>query len=123
LFSVGVKTPTEQTVLLKKVFLRKLDFFIFVSRSLPGWPNAVVVCRPPFSFPLIVRRLILHAVNIRCLCCPPLSLSDIAVAAHCHHHCPLLPCFAAAAIIATLLSLPSLTALSCPSPLQSAPQS
>jgi hypothetical protein len=29
----GAKTPTGQTVSLKKVFLRKLDFFIFVSRS------------------------------------------------------------------------------------------
>jgi hypothetical protein len=35
---VGAKTPTGQTVLLKKVFFHKLDFFIFVSRSLPGWP-------------------------------------------------------------------------------------
>jgi hypothetical protein len=120
---VGAKIPTGQTVLLKKVFLRKLDFFIFVSRSLPGWPNAVVVCRPPSSFPFVVRRLILHAVVIRHLCRLPLSLSAIAVAAHHHHCCPLPPCSATAAIIATLLSPPSLTALSCPSLLQSAAQS
>jgi hypothetical protein len=31
----GAKNPTGQTVLLKKVFLHKLDFFIF-SHSLPG---------------------------------------------------------------------------------------
>jgi hypothetical protein len=116
LFSAGAKTPTGQTVLLKKVFLRKLNFFIFVSRSLHGWPNAIVVCRPLSSFPLVVRRLILHAIIICCLHCPPLSLSAVAVVVHRRHRCPPPPSSAAAAIIATPLSLPSLAACSYPSP-------
>ncbi len=62
----GAKTPTGQTVLLKKVFLHKLNFFILVSCSLPGWPNAVVVCHPLSSSPC-------HS--------PPLNLA-------CHHHLP-----------------------------------
>jgi hypothetical protein len=111
----GAKTPTGQTVLLKKVFVRKLDFFIFVSRSLPGWPNAVVVCRPPSSFPLVVRRLTLHAVIIRHLRRPPLSSSAIAVVAHCRHCRSPPPCSAPAAIIATLLSLPPVAARFFPS--------
>jgi hypothetical protein len=86
----GAKTPTGLTVSLKKVFLHKLDFFIFVSRSLPGWPYAGVVCRPPSSFPLVVRCLTLHAVIIRRLRCPPLSLSAIAIITH-HRHCHLPP--------------------------------
>jgi hypothetical protein len=107
----------------EKVVLRKLNFFIFVSHSLPGWPNAVVVCRPPSSSPLVVRCSILRAVVIRHLCCPPLSSSAIAVLAHHCHRCPPPPYSAAASIITTPLSLPSLTALSRPSPLQSATQS
>jgi hypothetical protein len=115
LFLAGAKTSTGQTVLLKKVILHKLDFFIFVSCSLPGWPNAVVVCRPPSSFPLVVRRSTLHAVIIHRLCRPPLSSSAIAVVAHRRHHYPPPPCSTATAIIATLLSLPSLAACSFPS--------
>jgi hypothetical protein len=112
----GAKTPTGQTILLKKVFLRKLDFFIFVSRSLPGWPNAVVVCRLLSSFPLVVRHSILHAITIRHLCRPPLSSSAVAVVIH-HRHChPPPPPSTAAAIIATLLSPPSLATHSFPSP-------
>jgi hypothetical protein len=120
---VGSKTPTGQTVSLKKVFLRKLNFFIFVSRSLLGWPNAIVVCRLPSSSPLVVCCSILCAVVIRRLCCPPLPLPTIAVLAHCrHHHLPP-PFSAATSIITTPLFLLSLTALSCPFPLQSATQS
>ncbi len=119
---MGSKTPTGQTVLLKKVFLCKLNFFIFVSRSLPSWPNAVVVCRPPSSSPLVVCHSILRAVIIRRLCCPPLSSSAIAVLAHHRHHCLPPPYSAAVSIITTPLSLPSLTALTCPSPSQSAAQ-
>ncbi len=117
-----MKTPTGQTVLLKKI-LRKFDLFIFVSRSLPCWPNAIVVCRPPSSFPLVVCRLISCAVVICRLHRPPLSSSAIAVVAYRRHPHPPPPCSAAAAIITTLLSPPSLTALSSPSPLQSAAQS
>jgi hypothetical protein len=79
----GARNPTGQTVSLKKAFLRKLEFFIF-SRSLPDGlisllSNAVVVCRLFFSFPLIVCRLILHAVVVCRLCRPPLSLSTVTV--------------------------------------------
>jgi hypothetical protein len=116
LFLARAKTPTRQTVLLKKVFLRKLDFFIFVSRSLPGWPNAVVVCHPPSSFLLVVRRLTLHAVIICHLSCLPLLLSTIAIVAHHRHRHPPPPCSAITAIIATLLSLPSFATRSCSSP-------
>jgi hypothetical protein len=46
----GVKNPTGQTVLLKKGFLHKLDFFIF-SRSLLGvralMPLLFAACSPP----------------------------------------------------------------------------
>ncbi len=70
--------------MLKKVFLHKLDFFIFVSRSLPGWPNAVVVCRPLSSFFLVVRCLICmpssSATFIVCCCCHPPSLSSSTAA-------------------------------------------
>jgi hypothetical protein len=115
LFLAGAKTPTGQTILLKKVFLRKLYFFIFVSHSLPGWPNAVVVCHPPSSFPLVVHCLTLHAIIICCLPCQPLLSSAIAAFVDCHHCCPPLPCSATAAIITTSLSLPSLAARSFPS--------
>ncbi len=78
----GAKNPTGQTVLLKKDYLRKLEFFIF-SRSLPGGlillSNAVVVCHQFSSFPLIVRRPILRAVIICHLCRPPLSSSAVAI--------------------------------------------
>jgi hypothetical protein len=116
-FLVGAKTSTGQTVLLKKVFLRKLDFFIFVSCSLPGWPYAVVVCRPVSSLHLVVRRSILRAVIIRRLSCPPLSLSAVAVVVHHRHRCPPPPSSATAAIITTPLSPPSLATRSFPSPL------
>jgi hypothetical protein len=112
----GAKTPTGQTVSLKKVFLHKLDFYIFVSRSLPGWPYAIVVCPSLSSFPLVVRRSILHAIIIRCLRHPPLSLAAVAVVVHCCHPCPPPPPSATAAIIATPLSLPSLPTRSSSSP-------
>jgi hypothetical protein len=115
LFSAGAKTPTGQTVSLKKVSLRKLDFFIFVSRSLPSWPNAIVVCRLPSSFPIVVRCLTLHAVIICRLRHLPLSAPAIAVVTHRRHRCPPPLCSIAAAILATLLSLPSLAARSFPS--------
>ncbi len=93
----GAKNPTGQTVLLKKVFLRELNLLIF-SRSLPSGlisllSNAVVVCHPLSSFPLVVRHPILHAVVVHHLCCPPLSSSTVTIVVVC---CRLLP----------LLSLP-----------------
>jgi hypothetical protein len=36
----GSKNSNRTDHIAEKVFLRKLDFFIFVSRSLPGWPAA-----------------------------------------------------------------------------------
>ncbi len=79
----GVKNPTGLTVSLKKVFLRKLEFFIF-SCSLPGklvslLSNAVVVRRPFSSFPLVDRRPISRAVVVRRLRRPPLSSSAVTV--------------------------------------------
>jgi hypothetical protein len=79
----GAKNPTGQTVLLKKFFLRKLNFFIF-SCSLPSGlisllSNAIVVCRL-----FIVRQPILRAVIVR-LRQPPLSLFAVAVVIF-HHH-------------------------------------
>jgi hypothetical protein len=50
-------------------------------------PNAVVVCCPLSSFALVVHRLILRAVVICRLCCPPLSLSTLAAIA-CSLHPP-----------------------------------
>ncbi len=90
---------------MKKVFLCKLTFFIF-SRSLPGGlisllSNAVVVCRPFSSFPLVVRCPISHAVVsglsstafvVRRCCCPPSpSSSSVTVNVHCRHDPPLQP--------------------------------
>jgi hypothetical protein len=118
----GAKTPTGQTVLLKKVFLCKLDFFFFASRSLPGWPNDIVGFCPPSSFSLVVRRSILHAVII-CRLRHLLLLSSAS---------PLLP---TATIIvcrrhvlppqpsAPLYCLSAVSAHSPPSPSQSAAQS
>jgi hypothetical protein len=100
----------------KSHFLRKLDFFVFVSGSLPGWPYAIVVCCPLSSFHLKVRHLILPAVIIRRCHRLPLLLFAFSVVVHCRHHCLPPPSSAAAAIIATLLSPPSLAALFCPSP-------
>jgi hypothetical protein len=92
-------------VLLKKVFLPKLNFFIF-SHSLPGGlirllSNAVVVCRPLSSFPLVVRCLILCAVILHHLRCPPLSSSTAAVVVIHRCCCTPPPSSAAAAVIAT----------------------
>jgi hypothetical protein len=120
---------------LQKVFLGKLNLFIF-SPSLHGGfisllSNAVVVCRPLSSFPLIVHRPILHAVVVRRICRPPLSSSAIAVVVVCRHHCPPPSSSASAAIIATpclhrllppalvlpLCSLPPNLACHCRSPL------
>jgi hypothetical protein len=86
---VGAKTPTGQTVSLKKVFLHKPNLFTF-SRSLPGGPNAVVVCCSLSSLLLVARHWILHAVIIRPLCCLPLSSS-----ACCHRPPPRPSLFAA----------------------------
>jgi hypothetical protein len=100
-----VKNPTGQIVLLKKVFLRKLDFFNF-SHSLPGRPsllsNAVVVRRPLSSFPLVVHRPILRTVVVRRLHPLPLLSSTVAVVVVCRHRCPPPPSSAVAAVIATL---------------------
>jgi hypothetical protein len=70
----GAKNPT---CIAEKVFLLKLNFFIF-SRSLPGelislLSNAVVVRCPLSSFPLVVRGPISHAVVVCPLRRPPLS--------------------------------------------------
>jgi hypothetical protein len=101
---VGARNPTGQTVLLKNVFLCKLNFFFL--HSLPSGlsllSNAVVVCRPLSSFPLVVCRLILRAVIVRRLCHQPLSLSAIAIVVVCGRRHPPPPSSAVAAVIATL---------------------
>ncbi len=95
-FFAGGNNPTGQTILLKKVLLRKLEFFIF-SRSLPSGlisllSNAVVVCRPFSSFPLVVCRPISHAVIVRHCRHPPLPLSSFpTIDVHRCHDPPLQP--------------------------------
>jgi hypothetical protein len=79
----GAKNPTGQTVLLKKIFLFKLNFFIF-SHYLHGGlisllSNAFVVRHPFSSFPLVVRHPILHVVVICHLCCPLLLSSATTI--------------------------------------------
>jgi hypothetical protein len=97
---MGAQNPTGQTVLLKKVFLHKLNFFIFL-RSLPGGlecrcclPPALLL--PPHSpppdltcrhFPLLLSFAIAVVVVRRHHCCrppSPLSLSAAVVIHRCH---------------------------------------
>ncbi len=82
----------------------------------------IVVCHLLSSFPLVVCRQILQTVVIHR--CPRLLLLSSAVAFVVIRRCccPPLPSSTSAAIIATLYP-PSLTARSCPSPLQSTIQS
>ncbi len=119
----GAKNPTGQTVLLKKVFLRKLDFFF--SRFLLGWlisllSNAVIVCRMLSSFPLVVRHPILRAIIVSRLRHPLLSPSAVTVVVIHRRRCPPPPSSASAAIIATLclrpLSPPTLVLPFCSLP-------
>jgi hypothetical protein len=100
---VGAKNPTGQTVLLKKVFLHKLDLFYFFTLStrqaglISLLSNAVVVCRPLSSFPLVVRRPILRALSsdavivCRCHCSPLPLLSSATIVVRHHHLLPLQP--------------------------------
>ncbi len=74
--------------------MRKLGFFIFVSHSLLSRPNAVVVCRPLSSFPLVVCCLISRACRHH-----PSPLLSAAVVIRHWCHCPLSPLLSAAAII------------------------
>jgi hypothetical protein len=84
-------------------------------------PNAVVVCHPLSSFPVKIRRLILHAVVVvccrclcRCLClprhCPPPLLSAAAAAiSFCRSH----HCHSAVSTISCHLILSFLTIVPC----------
>ncbi len=104
-FFAGAKNPTRQTVSLKKVFLPKLDFFIF-SHCLPSGlisllSDAIVDCLMLSSFPLMVWCPILHAVVVHRLCHLSLLLSAVAVAVVCCRNHPPPPSSAAKAVIAT----------------------
>jgi hypothetical protein len=75
----GAKNPTGQTVLLKKVYLHKLDFFYFF--TLLAWcagSYAVVVCRPLSSFPLVVRRPISSAGMVQANVGPKVMLITLS---------------------------------------------
>jgi hypothetical protein len=81
----GAIFSTGQTVLLKKVFLSKLDFLIFLQLSARLTPNAIVCCRL-LSFPVVVRHRILHAVVDRRRLGPPLPSSSAAAVFRCRSH-------------------------------------
>jgi hypothetical protein len=109
----------------KKVFLRKLNLFIFSHSLLSGrsfLSNAVVVCRPLSSFPLVVQPPRSPPPDLACHCCLLPSSSAGVVICHCRcRHLP--PLLSTAAIFRCRshhchpVSPPSLAARSrsCPS--------